>query len=82
MPAAGSLHLCFVADNPTRGGNSGSTVFDASDNLVGVNFDCYWERTMRNLMFDTAVFCNISLEIRYFIFIFVKIEVPDICSTK
>ncbi len=68
----GSLHVCFIADNHTSGGNSGSPVFDADGNLTGVNFDRCWEGTMSDLMFDPKVCRNISLDIRYFLFILDK----------
>ncbi len=68
----GSLHVCFIADNHTSGGNSGSPVFDADGNLIGVNFDRCWEGTMSDLMFDPEVCRNISLDIRYFLFILDK----------
>ncbi len=65
----GKLHVCFIADNHTTGGNSGSPVLNADGELIGVNFDRCWEGTMSDLMFDPAVCRNISLDIRYFLFI-------------
>jgi len=65
----GTLHVCFVAKNHTTGGNSGSPVLNAEGQLVGVNFDRCWEGTMSDLMYDPNVCRNISLDIRYFLFI-------------
>ncbi len=65
----GSMRVAFAASNHTTGGNSGSPVMDADGNLVGVNFDRCWEGTMSDLVYDPTVCRNISLDIRYFLFI-------------
>ncbi|NOY49204.1 MAG: S46 family peptidase [Chlorobi bacterium] len=65
----GSLHISFIASNHTTGGNSGSPVIDANGNLIGVNFDRAWEGTMSDLAYDPDVCRNISLDIRYFLFV-------------
>ena len=61
--------MAFVATNHTTGGNSGSPVLNADGQLVGVNFDRCWEGTMSDLMYDPNVCRNISIDIRYFLFI-------------
>ncbi len=65
----GQLHVAFAASNHTTGGNSGSPVLNAEGQLVGVNFDRCWEGTMSDLMYDPEMCRNISLDIRYFLFI-------------
>ncbi len=65
----GSLHVGFAASNHTTGGNSGSPVLNANGELVGVNFDRCWEGTMSDLIYDPKVCRNISIDIRYFLFI-------------
>ncbi len=69
VAADGSMHVAFAASNHTTGGNSGSPVLDADGNLVGVNFDRCWEGTMSDLVYDPVVCRNISIDIRYFLFI-------------
>lgn len=65
----GELPVCFVATNHTTGGNSGSPVIDAYGRLIGVNFDRVWEGTMSDINYDVDRCRNISLDIRYFLFI-------------
>ncbi|NOY37876.1 MAG: S46 family peptidase [Chlorobi bacterium] len=68
----GELHVCFIATNHTTGGNSGSPVLDAEGNLVGINFDRAWEGVMSDLMFNPGQCRNISLDIRYALFLIDK----------
>ena len=65
----GKLHVSFIASNHTTGGNSGSPVINADGQLIGVNFDRCWEGTMSDLAYDPAMCRNITLDIRYFLFI-------------
>ena len=68
----GELPVAFIASNHTTGGNSGSPVLDADGNLVGINFDRNWEGTMSDIMYDPSRCRNISLDIRYCLFIIDK----------
>ncbi|MBE0663217.1 MAG: S46 family peptidase [Bacteroidales bacterium] len=68
----GQLRVCFIASNHTTGGNSGSPVLNADGHLVGINFDRNWEGTMSDLMYDPDMCRNISLDIRYCLFIIDK----------
>ncbi|MCF8303442.1 MAG: S46 family peptidase [Bacteroidales bacterium] len=68
----GEMHVCFIATNHTTGGNSGSGVFNAKGELVGLNFDRNWEGTMSDLMYDPDMCRNITLDIRYCLFIMDK----------
>jgi len=65
----GTMHVCFTATNHTTGGNSGSPVMNAEGQLIGINFDRNWEGTMSDLMYDPDQCRNISLDIRYCLFI-------------
>ncbi len=68
----GEMHVCFIASNHTTGGNSGSPVINANGELIGVNFDRNWEGTMSDIMYDPEMCRNITLDIRYILFIIDK----------
>jgi len=68
----GSMHVCFIGTNHTSGGNSGSPVLDADGNLIGLNFDRNWEGTMSDIVYDPDQCRNITLDIRYCLFIMDK----------
>ncbi len=65
----GEMPVCFIASNHTSGGNSGSPVINANGELIGVNFDRNWEGTMSDIMYDPTQCRNITLDIRYPLFI-------------
>ena len=68
----GELPVGFIATNHTTGGNSGSPVLNANGELIGLNFDRCWEGTMSDLLFDPDYCRNITLDIRYCLFIIDK----------
>jgi len=65
----GKMRVCFTASNHTTGGNSGSPVLNANGELIGVNFDRNWEGTMSDIMYNPDQCRNITLDIRYVLFI-------------
>ncbi len=69
----GTVPVCFIATNHTSGGNSGSPVINADGELIGINFDRVWEGTMSDIAFDPDVCRNISLDIRYVLFVIDKV---------
>jgi hypothetical protein len=68
----GTMRVAFIASNHTTGGNSGSPVLNADGHLIGINFDRNWEGTMSDLMYDPDQCRNISLDIRYCLFVIDK----------
>ncbi len=68
----GEMPVAFVATNHTTGGNSGSPVLDGNGHLVGINFDRCWEGTMSDIQYDPDQCRNISVDIRYCLFIIDK----------
>ena len=68
----GELWTCFVASNHTSGGNSGSPVIDAEGNLIGLNFDRGWDGTMSDINYDIRLCRNISVDIRYVLWVIEK----------
>ncbi|MBA3829378.1 MAG: S46 family peptidase [Taibaiella sp.] len=67
-----TVPVAFITDNHTSGGNSGSPVLNAKGQLIGTNFDRVWEGTMSDLNFDPRLCRNISLDVRYTLFIIDK----------
>ncbi|WP_460621601.1 S46 family peptidase [Hymenobacter tenuis] len=65
----GSVPVAFIATNHTTGGNSGSPVINGSGELIGINFDRNWEGTMSDIMFDPDRVRNITLDVRYMLFV-------------
>lgn len=68
----GSMHVAFIAGNHTTGGNSGSPILNAEGRLLGLNFDRTWEGTMSDLVYDPSICKNISVDIRYVLFLIDK----------
>ncbi|MEO6830657.1 MAG: S46 family peptidase, partial [Chitinophagaceae bacterium] len=72
-----TVPVAFVADNHTSGGNSGSPVLNAKGQLIGINFDRVWDGTMSDLYFDDARCRNISVDIRYTMWVIQKFGGAD-----
>lgn len=68
----GDVRVAFLASNHTSGGNSGSPVIDADGYLIGINFDRGWEGTMSDINYDINQCRNISVDVRYVLFIIDK----------
>lgn len=68
----GVMPLAFIASNHTSGGNSGSPILNSKGELIGTNFDRAYEGTMSDYYFDPNRCRNISVDIRYTLFIVEK----------
>jgi hypothetical protein len=68
----GEIPVCFIANNHTTGGNSGSPVINAEGYLIGVNFDRAWEGVASDMAFNPDQSRNISIDIRFALFIIDK----------
>jgi hypothetical protein len=68
-----SVPVCFIATNHTSGGNSGSPVINGRGELIGINFDRTWRSTMSDIEFDPSICRNISVDIRYVLFVIDRI---------
>jgi hypothetical protein len=68
----GEVPVCFIGDNHTTGGNSGSPVINAYGQLIGINFDRAWEGVASDMDFNPDQSRNICLDIRYALFIIDK----------
>jgi hypothetical protein len=68
----GKLRVAFIASNHTTGGNSGSPVLNAKGELIGTNFDRNWEGTMSDIMYNGSFCRNISLDVRYTLWVIDK----------
>ena len=67
----------FVADGDSSGGNSGSPVVNADGELVGINFDRVWENVAGDFGFNPALSRNISVDIRYLLWLLERVEKAD-----
>jgi len=68
----GEVPVCFIANNHTTGGNSGSPVINGEGHLIGINFDRAWEGVASDMAFNPEQSRNISLDIRFVLFIIDK----------
>jgi hypothetical protein len=68
-PRLHDVPVDFLADADTTGGNSGSPVLDGRGRFVGLNFDRVWENVANDFGFDPRVARNISVDVRYLLFV-------------
>ena len=68
-----TIPVCFLANNHTSGGNSGSPVINGKGELIGINFDRTWRSTMSDIEFDPNICRNISVDIRFVLFVMDRI---------
>lgn len=68
----GTMPVNFCATTHTTGGNSGSPVFNAQGELIGLNFDRNWEGVGGDIEYLPNYQRSIILDIRYLLFVIDK----------
>ncbi len=68
-PKLRSVPVCMLYNMDTTGGNSGSAVFNAQGQLVGVNFDRAYEATINDFAWNEAYSRSIAVDIRYVLWV-------------
>ena len=68
----GQMKVCFISDNDITGGNSGSAMFNARGELLGLAFDGNWEAMSGDILYEPELQRTIGVDIRYVLFIIEK----------
>lgn len=69
---SGKMNVCFISNNDITGGNSGSAMFNAKGELIGLAFDGNWEGMSSNIAYEPSLQRCIGVDIRYVLFIMEK----------
>ncbi len=64
----------FLSSVDTTGGNSGSPVFNAEGELVGLNFDSTYEAITKDWFFNPAITRAVHVDIRYILWMMDKVD--------
>lgn len=67
------MHVAFLSNNDITGGNSGSPIFNAKGELLGLAFDGNWEAMSGDIIFEPDLQRTINVDIRYVLFVMDKI---------
>lgn len=70
--SSGEMKVCFISDNDITGGNSGSAMFNARGQLLGLAFDGNWEAMSSDYLYEPRLQRCIGVDIRYVLFIIEK----------
>ena len=70
--AQGDMNVCFISNNDITGGNSGSAMFNAKGELLGLAFDGNWEAMSSDIVFEPDLQRCIGVDVRYMLFIIEK----------
>ncbi|MDD6472903.1 MAG: S46 family peptidase [Bacteroidales bacterium] len=65
----GTMHVNFITNNDITGGNSGSPVFNAKGELLGLAFDGNWEAMNGDFLFEENTQRCIAVDTRYMLYI-------------
>ncbi len=73
----GQMRVCFITNNDITGGNSGSAMFNAQGELLGLAFDGNWEAMGSDILYEPKTQRCIGVDIRYILFILEKLGKAD-----
>lgn len=73
----GGVPVNILYSTDTTGGNSGSPVFNAAGEVVGLNFDRAWEATINDFAWDHSYSRSIGVDIRYVLWVTWKVGGAD-----
>ena len=68
----GEMNVCFISNNDITGGNSGSAMFNAKGELLGLAFDGNWEAMSSDILYEPKMQRTIGVDVRYMLFIMEK----------
>jgi len=69
----GEMHVAFLSNTDITGGNSGSPIFNAKGELLGLAFDGNWEAMSGDIVFEPDLQRTISVDVRYILFVMDKV---------
>ena len=64
----GEMNVCFISNNDITGGNSGSAMFNAKGELLGLAFDGNWEAMGSDILYEPKMQRCIGVDVRYILF--------------
>lgn len=73
----GEMNVCFISNNDITGGNSGSAMFNARGELLGLAFDGNWEAMSSDILYEPRVQRCIGVDIRYVLFMIERLGRAD-----
>lgn len=68
----GEMNVCFLSNNDITGGNSGSAMFNARGELLGLAFDGNWEAMSSDILYEPKTQRCIGVDVRYILFMIEK----------
>ena len=71
--ADGDMNVCFISNNDITGGNSGSAMFNANGELLGLAFDGNWEAMGSDFIYEPDLQRCIGVDVRYMLFVMEKL---------
>ena len=69
----GEMHVAFLSNNDITGGNSGSPIFNAKGELLGLAFDGNWEAMSGDIIFEPDLQRTINVDVRYILLVMDKV---------